>query len=343
MSQDEIAEAIDAVVRETADAALNVPPPRARGRAAAAQQAAADPPPKKKPGRPKKKVDIAPITFHGIVSAPEFRGDIVELVYSSPALFRKIVQLFKGYEAADVEMIFDHNGLNIAAKDHVGKVTIYVTIDGTQMNLYYCAQPIRVCIKRDILENVLEIIGSSHNKIEFRLKEDYRSVMHVLIHDAECGALNSYMVGVLPVIDSNITPVDTSAYPLHFQLESKVFKAMIANVTRHAHTLLIQKCGNDPLQFTFPNAQRVNWVCVYTDPAKIHLRSAIQADDIFSIGVSLDAIRPFANVSVGPVVYVSAHQESKLSLSTKLDVKENGCAAEVKIFTELQAPYGIGN
>lgn len=298
---------------------------------------------KKKPGRPKKKITTVPIEVHGIVEKPVNEEDVVELVYCNPTMFKKLLQLYKQFEVSEVEMNFDKVGLKIVTKDHLGKSTIYTTIDGRCMNLYYCKLPIRICVRRDNLERVLGTLGKNNYKITFILKDNYRSNMYMIIKDLEYNREDSYEIDVGFKPEDNARDLagdDDTNYPIKFKLSSKHFKTLINNVKKLSPVITLQKVGDEPVQFTFAKVQKINWIGVYSDPEKISLKSSITGDDIFSVSIIIDHIKPFSNSNIGDDVYIAAHQTEKMSFMTLLDKKEDiGWACAIKVFTSIKG-YG---
>ena len=295
-------------------------------------------PERKKPGRPKKKILTTPVEARGIVNAPSTPGDLVELVYDNPTMFKKLLHLYKLFEVSELELNFDKNKLGIVTKDHLDKSTIYTTIQGAQMNLYYCETPMRICVRRDSLDKVLGLLGKTHYKISIVLKEDYRSTMYMIVRDIEYSNESCYEIAV--IYSRQCEPPsgarDDINYPLRFTLATKHFRTLINNVRRLSSTITLQKAGTDPIQFTFAKAQRVNWTCVYNDSQKIDLHSSIAPDDIFSVSVNIDYIRPFSNSAVGDEVTIAASHNNKISFTTILDKRGHHHAAEIKIYTEIK-------
>lgn len=294
---------------------------------------------KKKPGRPKKKISTVPVEVHGIVDKPVNDEDLLEMVYCNPNMFKKLLHLYKQFEVSEVEMNFDAAGVKIVTKDHIGKSTIYTTIDGRCMNLYYCKMPIRVCVKRDNLERVLGTLGKNHYKITFILKENYRSTMYLIVKDLEYNNDDSYEIDVVfkPEDPARAEARDDDTnYPIKFCISSKHFKTRINNIKRLSSIFTIQKCGEDPLQFTFDKAQKVNWTGVYNDSEKINLKSTLAPDDVFNVSVFIDYIKPFSNSNIGDEIFIAADKRKKMSFMTRLDAKDIGWACYVKIFVEIK-------
>jgi len=295
---------------------------------------------KKKPGRPKKKITNVPVEVHGIVDKPVNEEDLLELVYCNPTMFKKLLQLYKSFEVSEVEMNFNPTGVKIVTKDHIGKSTIYTTIDGRCMNLYYCKAPIRVCVKRENLEKILGTLGKNHYKITFILKEDHRSHMYLIIKDIEYNNDDSYEIDVIFKPEDpqrNAVRDDDTNYPIKFKISSKHFKAKLNNIYRISKTFTIQKCGDEPLQFTFDKAaQKVNWTGVYNDSEKIDLKSTLAEDEIFNVSMFIDYIKPFSNSNIGDDVYIAADKREKMSFMTMLDKKDIGYSCCIKVYTEIK-------
>ncbi len=293
---------------------------------------------KKRPGRPRKKAVTAPIEVHGVVERPVNDDDVMEMVYCNPSLFKKLLQLYKQFDVGELEMNFDKTCLKIYCKDHLKKSNIYTEIDGRCMNLYYCKMPIRIYVTRDSLERILGMMGKNHYKITFLLKENYKSMMYIVIKDIEVDSDDAYDVDVISRPDTAAWDArdDDSAYPIKFKLPSKHLKARINNIRKISPVIIVQKVGNGPIQLTFDKARNVNFTGVYKDSDKIDLKSTIADDDIFSVSVEIDYVKPFSNSNIGDDVLIAADKTERISFMTCLDKKDIGYACSVKIFTEIK-------
>jgi hypothetical protein len=291
---------------------------------------------RKKPGRPPKKSPSVPIKVHGIKTEPINEGDVLELVYYNPALFKKILTLQKSFNVSEVEFIFDPHGVRIVTKDHLKKSTIYITIDGRCMNMYYCKEVRKICVKRDDLEKIMSTLGRTHSKITFLLKEDYRKILYIIVNDTEYENEDIYEVDVF--CSETKTPEiahDDTDYPLKFKLSGKHFKAKLNNLKKMSTTFTIQHTGGNALQITFDKAPKINYTGTYIGD-KIELKSTLEEDDIFSVSVVIDYIKPFSNSNIGEEVLIAADKTRPMSFMTRLDHSDNGWAACVKIFTEIK-------
>lgn len=321
--RDEILDAID----EAAEAAEAIDP------------GTAVPEEKKKPGRPKKKIITVPAEVLGIAAAPVNADDLIEMVYCNPRMFKKLLALYKSYEVSEIEMTFDIADVKIKARDHLGKSTIYTTIDSKYLNYYYCREKLRICVKREHLERILRTLDKNHYKITFLLKENYRSTLYIIIKDFEYDNDDNYEVEVVyKPEEANATETrdDDKEYPIKFVLSSKHFKKKVSDIRKLSPVLTIQKIGDEPLLFTYDEAKKVNYNGVYTKPDKIRLTSKVAADDIFSVSVVIDYIKPFSNSNIGDEVFIAADKREKISFMTFLDKKDSGYVASLKVFTEVK-------
>ncbi len=297
--------------------------------------------PKKRPGRPpKKRPELSVAEVIGVAPQPVNEDDVIEMVYCNPLVFKKLLLIDKSYDVSEIEMIFEPTGLRMRAKDHLGKSNIYKTISGRCVNYYYCKERIRICIKREYLEKILGNLDKNQYKVTFILKENYRSTLYIIVKDCQYDKDKSYEVEVIykpnePEHEENKD--DETNYPIKFVLDSKHFKSEINQVRKMSPILTIQKTGDEPLQFTFDDAKKLNYNGRYNNPGKIRLESRIAPDDIFSTSVVIDYIKPFSNACIGDDVHIAADKRERICFTTYLDKKPDGTnACEVKVFTEIK-------
>jgi hypothetical protein len=254
------------------------------------------------------------------------------------------MRLYKQYEVSEIEMIFTKDGIKISTIDHIQKSNIYATIDGQAMDSYYCKQPLRVCITRVNLEHILSSLNKNHTRITIVFREDdYRSIMHVEIKDNEYNNEDRYEIEIVYKAEEPLgdgTQYDDTNYPIKFRMSSQYFKSKITQIKKLSNVFTIEKGGNDNLQITLGKISNVSWVGIYNDKNKIDLQSTIAENDVLSVSVYINYIKPFSNSNIGDDVYISAHKTEKISLTTMLDKVDTkiGYACIIKIFTEI-----IGN
>lgn len=291
---------------------------------------------KKKPGRPKKAVTTVQQVIKGISTTPQNPDHILELIYDNPLMFKKIFSLEKAFEVSEVEIVFTPTQMQIITRDHLDKSSIHATIEGRLMYWYYCKDTVRVCIKRDNIEKAFATLTKSHISITFILKENYRSSLYCIFKDSEYHTDDQYEIEMLVQSERNHKPLpDTSSYPIQFKLSSKYFKTKISNIKKLSDEFMIQKMRSDPLQFNFEKNQKVNLISVYNDPASIELKCSLAPDDIFSVTIVIDYIKPFSNANISDDVYIAVDKNRPLSFTSYLDKRngENVCC--IRVLTDL--------
>lgn len=308
--------------------------------------------PRKRPGRPRKRNTNIPLKVSGIADKPIIEDNVMELTYENPKLFKKIFGLFKGYNVNDVVMVFSPTELRIYAEDHPQKSHQYTTIFGTMMNHYYSKDTYKCCVKRDEMERKFRAFDKNHVRISIILREDdHRSKIHVTVKDNEMDKDNHITIELKQkVINLDTFNHDETNYPLSFVLPSKHFKREIASIGTDSSILTIQKNGSNPLSINYEGAQnRTNFDGSYNNPEKIQLKSKISDDDILSVSVSIQQIKPFSNSAIGDNVKVCVDKFKPICLITEIDkrkidlpdgtVKE-GYACVVKTFSTIKS-YGV--
>lgn len=310
------------------------PEPKEEVKPTDAANAIADIGEKKRPGRPKKdKVDTQ-LKFHGVQEQPQLADDIMELVYDSPQIFKKIIQIFTSYRASEIELIFDRNGVKMYAQDHSKQSSIYVTLDGRGMNHYFCREPLRICVKCSLLDAVFQTIGKSHYKIMFICRGDHRSKLYCVTSSSTHDNNKTYDIPVV-INPANTKPQDDdSDYPIKFTLTASGFKDLIN--PKLGTSLTIEKKGNDPLQLVYDKVNQLGCVDRYPAGDKINLESTIEPNDIFSSTVSIKNVQSFATKNIGSTVQICAHKTKPISFTSISDRKDNITVATVKVFTNLK-------
>lgn len=291
---------------------------------------------KKRPGRPRKLVNSPTINFSGIVDKPSNEENILELLYYSPTLFKKILLLMRQFEASELVFEFGKEKLNIKSSDRIGKSIINVSVAGNKMNHYYCKDPIIVCVTRSNLEKVLKILNKYHDKITFVLREiDFRSTMYIIVHDSQYNSDNVFQVGVICETQQSLYKIEPQSFSLSFSISMGHFRNMINNARNIGVSLTIQKTKSTPLQLTTLNTQKVTWTSVYPNNDLLSLKHTLDDDDILSVSVDIEHIKPIANSNIGNNIIISCGNSSKISLNININ-SDIGTACEIEILTDIR-------
>lgn len=301
---------------------------------------------KKRPGRPRKKVIVAPFEIHGVAPMPVNPENLMEMIYENPRIFKKLFTLYKAYVVDELVIDFDADSIRIISKSHTGKTTNFTSFDCRLLNHYYCKEPRRICVRRECLSNIFKSLDKIHCKIMFYLKEDtQKSILHITIKDFEMDDEQNYEVELLAKFDNTI-PVfhDDTKYPLSFELPSKSFKKKIADISNLSTVLTFQKRGEDPLEVTYELPKKITMTGVYRNSEKIKLKSTVEPGDILSSSVMINHIKPFSNANIGDSVLICVDRFQPMSFTTYLDRKKidnadgtvsDGFVCTVKIFVDI--------
>lgn len=289
---------------------------------------------KKKVGRPKKDRIDTHITFNGIQDAPKVPEDVMELVYDNPQIFKKIIQIFTSYQAAEIEMSFDRNGVKMFAPDHNQQSNIYVILDGRGMNHYYCKEPLRICVKCSLLDAVFQTIGKTHYKIMFVCRDDYRSKLYCVTNSSTHENSKTYDIPVIINPPVNRPNDDDTEYPIKFTLSAAGFKDLIN--PRLGSTITIEKRGTEALQLVYDKVNQLGCIDRYPVSDKINLESKIGPDEIFSASICVKYVRSLASKNIGSTIQIAAHKTKKMSFTAYSGRRDDITVATVKVFTEIK-------
>lgn len=315
-------------------------------------------PEKKKPGRPRKKTDAPPENRRGIVPAPMRDENRLELVYSAPAVFKKLMALYKKFDVAEIDIYFWHTRVEFHCDDHPKKSTIYTTIECANVQQYYCASPIQISIARGRLEKILSTLSAQQYEITFMLGPDWQRKLDLAIKSAECGITSVHsidiarysqcMVGI--PLDMAVNAVGVSAdaasmsadtcagdranaehayrayddadYPIKFKLTSKHLKSQINTICKMSKTFAIMKSPDTDLQFQYDKSYESY------DSAKIQLEAA--TNDEFAITLDVSSIKPFSDTVIGDQVQICCDRTARISFTADIDA-----CTRVVVYTAL--------
>ncbi len=294
---------------------------------------------KKRPGRPPNVKPAQPVEMVGIVQQPTAADSYVEMIYSNPKLFKKIFALFKLYNAETVLITFAAAEISFAAVDWYKKTRIFFSIDCRKLNLYYAREVIKIAVKREIMDKILGQVDKNHFKITFMLRENYRSVMHISVHDSQYNNIDYYTVDLIQRTADLEHEYPHEDYPLSFVFDAKHFKKKIADIGHLSDYLIIQKNGVEPLQLTFDGEKKIDYSGIYINPEKIKLVSRVAADDILSVSVMVKYIAPIASSIFGETIQIFVDKFKKIVFAAESDGKKDipdSAVCKVRVYSEIK-------
>lgn len=291
---------------------------------------------KKRPGRPKGEPKLPTTNINGVVDTPSDSENIIELIYCVPILFKKILLLMKQYEVGEINFIFSKESITMLAVDRVGKSIINILINGNNLNHYYCKSQISVFITRSNLETSIGQLNKNHDKLTFILRENYRSIMYIIVHDEEYNNENIYEISVCQSKSNEIIEEIPRNFAITFTMSMQHFKAVINNARRTGDIMAIQKTQDKTLQLTTLNTQKVTWTNIYNDSNKLLLVNNLAENEILSVSVEIEYIRPIANSNIGNYVNISCGHSDKLLIIVLLYSIKSEPTCTINVITNIR-------
>lgn len=302
---------------------------------------------KGKVGRPRKdKSRPIHTQTYGIVDKPQDPGNVLEMVYEEPRLFKRIFAIMKGFGINEISWNFHKDRIEFCSKDFKGKSTLQIEIDAKMLVRYYCEEPISRCIKRDELEKIFnKTLNNSHNQVEISLgREDSRSTAYITIKKANAMDFN-YEIGIFQKDEAqNIALPDDAKYPIKFSIPSIDFKNLVDNTSFASDSMIISKNPGECLEIRYESSSSKS-LNLTVPLQNIKLESNLPEDDIFSVSVIVAYIKPFSKANIGENVCICADKFSPITFTTEVNKKsftnQNGIRIEgyvckIKLITEIK-------
>lgn len=280
------------------------------------ESAAASSGAKKRPGRPKKRVQAPRVDSFGIVDAPVDAANAIEIVYSDPLHFKSVFAIFKEYDCSEIVFDLAQDGFVMRARDHSECVDIHVAFAGAKMNVYYCAAPMCIAIKRDNIDIVASTIEKTHYRIDLAIRADDPSIFCITLGNQLYSSRDCYGIEVARPLESprsDAAKRDLQTYPLSFALDSRHLRRKIAELRKVSQRLVVRKFGSAPLEITFGDSAHITYTGVYDAPEKIKLHSAIADTETFVSTVNIEQIRPLMAITLADSITVYADHSAPMA------------------------------
>lgn len=279
---------------------------------------------KRGPGRPRTRLDTPYIPSVGIVPEPLNAGNIVEIVYNKPMIFRKMFALLKNFGLETIKVNFTEAGVEFSGIGHYETEIIQLSMNGKALTRYYVRAPMAKYIYLPDIDKVTKTINKSHNMVSLVIREDEeRSKMHMIFHIPEYDADLPSPIKFQPQPEKAIPEIkDDLAYPIKFEIDSAQFKSIINSFDSGlgADVMSIKKIGESPL-FLLPqkDGNKLSEGMSFKNNTKINLRSAIAADDIFSTSVKISYFRALSSANISKNIEIAADKFEPISFTTYVD------------------------
>lgn len=289
------------------------------GRRSRARAGGGERPRRRGPGRPPKHPPPRPRERRGVVAAPTDPAYLLELVYDQPKVFRDLFGFFKGLHAIDVTVAYGAGGVKFFTRDAGGANRAVADLPGAPMNLYFCAEPAVVHLRRENVEKVFASIDKSFTTIGLVRRRDDANNLVIVFRDEEIAKESVYRVRLsdfahdeeLLGVEQMASPAALRAYPIEFRLSVRQLKKTVVDASNYATTLSVEKYGGAPFQFSYVR-DGFMYSELYHDPRKIDMRADLAPGQVFHAEVKIGHIKPLANAMIFDSVRVYCHDEADM-------------------------------
>lgn len=278
--------------------------------------------PEKKPrGRPKTKKPEVEIS--GIVDIPEEEDNIIEFHYDDVLIIKKVFSVFKAMMAKELVFVFDHETVQIHGRDHRQKSSILVEFDCQSIVHYYCSEKTVVVLQADNVHKIISTMDKSYTMLKMESKR--RSIRSKITFTLKNNMNVDELYEVSSMVTNEVITYDNSEfnvddYVIDLYMGSKYFKKLISIANTFATTMHIRKIRSERLKFLFNDDENmVRAEHTVQDPEKLQLTSMLNDDDIFSISVTIDYIKPVAYSMGLNGTRMYLHESKKIVMTSKLD------------------------
>lgn len=308
---------------------------------------------KRGPGRPPTKTVKTELKREGIVHAPSVTCElpqmqrVLELVYGSPPIFKKVFSLLKAMNAKKGNIYFKKEGMIILSTDVISKNIVCIKLLGRNLTSYYCEEEFEIGINISNLIKITNKLTKAFEKVTFwTTREDKDQKLNITLYNGEIESTETSKINVekadpklkLDEVEKMINLTETNLYEIAFSLDSKIFKKKITDSSSLGNRLRIEKDGANPLQFITPYAENVgDDTHTFENDQKINLRSNI-GDDLFSTTVYLSKLRALANSTISDKIEINLSKYEPIVFTAYKDngiVDEEQCACVIQVLVEV--------
>jgi hypothetical protein len=284
---------------------------------------------KKGPGRPSIRQSPPLIETHGIVDAPKDPNNRIEFAYSDPSVFKSLFTYFKNIKAREIHLHCHKNGLTFYTRDHSKTSRIIAEVSGHHVNWHYCANDYWMSINRDSIEKIFSTIDKTFYKITIIQTHDDIDSLTFIFKDADIDKECHYKISLsyyspdedLYEIKEIITPEALLLnFPIEFTLTAKQFKKSISDASNFSNTITFEKIGTHPLQLNYSKSNLI-YHEIYRASEKIHLRSSIAENEIFSTTIKIINIKSLAASMVTDDIRILCREGADILFRSALDEK----------------------
>lgn len=308
---------------------------------------------KRRPGRPRKRQLKEPQKRQGILDKPNSDKHVVEFLYDKPTNFNKICKYWKSLNTDKVKFVFSRDRLILYTNNYGDTNDVGIKCEGSKMNQYWCSEPMNIGVSFTNIEPILNKLDKSYESISFVIRERTKNkILHIILqNDVNIPEYFDVEIFISEEIGKELPkelfPTVAVPYALDFHLPGKYFKKMISDTKQFDKQWTIEKYGDDGnLMFTFKSANgQVNAKLVPKNLDEIGLQSLVTKNEIFSVSVYIDRLKPTSSSQLAEVVHIKASKDQPLCIIADLDEKEHPGAMVVNTLIKIvdhRAPPPVG-
>lgn len=251
---------------------------------------------KKGPGRPRKTPKKMPLPRKGIVNTPHRKENIIEFLYDSPEYIRRIIAFFKFLASQEIQILFRPSDVIFFGYDHSKNSRIYVRIDCSKINHYYCTGVYDMGFSTRELGDLFNKVNREYRDVAITstISGIHKNIEIVFDNEIEIDERHIVdLIGQYNHLDNEGVFLDES-YSIEFQLPYRYFKKTMGDIRIIANQIsIIQNSCDDPveIQYTSDN-KKTRSRHIIKNPKKIKLISNIT--DNFRVEMKIDNIKPIS-------------------------------------------------
>lgn len=293
-------------------------------------------PKKRGPGRPSKAPPPPKLECYGIVAAPRYPGNILEVGSGQPLAFKGLVGFFEKLKVDQIHIHGTPTGLILYTADSSESLRVRAEIHGASMNHYYCGEEFWLSVNRAHVSKIFGCINKSFHRIRWIYQNSDRGVLTIILSDTTLEKDHSFPITVAAVVpnpqwtDLARLNRERDTYKLRWTVPQSVFKKCHEIATQTAVTIRVGLVHNGQLTLSYLGTGIRDFSETYKDSSKIALRSLLAPGEIFSVhysanaGKTLSAASPPADaVTVfctekKPLLFLSEDHVSGISVVTAM-------------------------
>ena len=290
---------------------------------------------KKGPGRPRKNPKKEPIVRKGIAKNPSNPEDHVEFLYDQPVILKKIFQFFKLLAAPQIQILFRPKDIIFYAKDHHNVSKIYIKIDATKINHYYCKSLLDIGISARDMELILNKVDKEYTSIMlFSVSgSTQRSITLILENYMQINEIHHIdLIGQYNKLEDE-SLFDELGYTIQFELPSKYFRKTINDIKTLSPQLSITQDDSDSalvFEYTTIN-KKIQSRHVVNKKDKIKLVSKLAEGESFRVEIKIEYINPISKAQISDEINILVDENKPFMTRTFIDSK----TIEIKTITEI--------